>query len=1019
MKLFAGRQSQLKSLFKAKLLGASAFVSGLKGVGKTGLVKQFEKENSYKFLYLNFDQKQSLSQILSFELGLLGYDLPSTPTDELLLKLLIDTSKKYDAIVFENIDMLASSYQSLLINFFNKHASDVLTIYISRTLIDDSIFDLEYVNIKLSNLSKEEVQGLIDQSLLDLSDINIDHLYQATKGNPLLVNLYILSDGDISNYWNKELKKVSGTQLDGLIYLSLFNRPIPSTWLKDIDQDIGLFKSLENSLLINSLYAENEMLESLIDFDILQKIVSTQKIDTVRQKLVQRLIKDEYSKMECIYHILQFEDISLTRELIKDIRLYLMPNLDSYHKKFIADLAFQCEGFLEKKGHDEYSQTIITRVLVNSLFLLGKRVDSLTYFEAYMHRFSDHRKYKIQAKLLMLEYTQQLNRFGKYEKAKEVTSSFITKDISTLNILFRVELLTSMMDSELELAHLSFNKLITEVSSFCEDSKEYDIALSQLYFQFARCLYALDKLNESYEYFKKSVTLFDSLSRPYFSLVAKLNISWIEVKKVGYSINPEFIENSLIKANNYRFDYISAGFSLLLAKLSRHRLEFDKSGQYIKQCIKALGDNPPFAPYQDVILEKIRILIHSGKRSLALHEFQLFCKYATDRNYEFRDSKDYKIIKIELDCFGLTHNEEFSRWQEITIDPYEEDHKSLHLSYIGLGHSYQEDLELSDLQKICLYTGKMYKGLKENDLSCVKNALIHISKLCELSNIQSEYQCFSYLCSLFLRSSNVTDESLYTDFLEVIKNISLDSEIKDAVSATVYNFIKLNGYSWNNVARRDINRYQLFHKVFTDTKNAKYTKISLDEQSLVEDYSIDKSVDFVFIEERGELYHRGELLKSFTRRKKLRDLLAGFFNVQRSILSKNEIVPIVWGEVYDPLTHDSRVYTSIQRLKDLININDILLKDDHGYVWNPKYSFNYFKTRHLKKHLSLNRNQVLILEVFKSFKKNNKDHLSRKTLVLASGLSESQVKRELNELLEMGLLSKSGLGRSVKYTLSS
>ncbi|MAE58165.1 MAG: hypothetical protein CME69_04750, partial [Halobacteriovorax sp.] len=76
-----------------------------------------------------------------------------------------------------------------------------------------------------------------------------------------------------------------------------------------------------------------------------------------------------------------------------------------------------------------------------------------------------------------------------------------------------------------------------------------------------------------------------------------------------------------------------------------------------------------------------------------------------------------------------------------------------------------------------------------------------------------------------------------------------------------------------------------------------------------------------------------------------------------------------------------------------------------------------FKKRTLSTKEANTRNETLLYEVFKSFSRKDDPFLSRRILVEATGLSESQVKRELSSLLEKGLIRKTGSGRSVRYTL--
>ena len=76
--------------------------------------------------------------------------------------------------------------------------------------------------------------------------------------------------------------------------------------------------------------------------------------------------------------------------------------------------------------------------------------------------------------------------------------------------------------------------------------------------------------------------------------------------------------------------------------------------------------------------------------------------------------------------------------------------------------------------------------------------------------------------------------------------------------------------------------------------------------------------DFILIDDIGELWNKGELNKELSGRTKLRELLSLLMEISPRPIGKIEIVPALWGEIYDPFIHDSRVY-SIQNIFGVIN----------------------------------------------------------------------------------------------------
>ncbi len=87
---------------------------------------------------------------------------------------------------------------------------------------------------------------------------------------------------------------------------------------------------------------------------------------------------------------------------------------------------------------------------------------------------------------------------------------------------------------------------------------------------------------------------------------------------------------------------------------------------------------------------------------------------------------------------------------------------------------------------------------------------------------------------------------------------------------------------------------------------------------------------------KGEIRFDGQFL--------LRDLMTVFMRsalrYPGRVLKKEDLVREVWGEVYNPQTHDNKIYVNIKRLRRLIEAEDgsteYLLRGKQGYYLNPK-----------------------------------------------------------------------------------
>ncbi len=175
----------------------------------------------------------------------------------------------------------------------------------------------------------------------------------------------------------------------------------------------------------------------------------------------------------------------------------------------------------------------------------------------------------------------------------------------------------------------------------------------------------------------------------------------------------------------------------------------------------------------------------------------------------------------------------------------------------------------------------------------------------------------------------------------------------------------------------------------------------------------------------------------------------GFNSVLRKILvllkdspkSKEDLVREIWGYEYDPLRHDSLVYSSINKIRHLLapHADWVQLTED-GYVLSKAVKViikNNLKTSPLiknkspldlkslpqkakvrlppkwSKHLKdLNFRQIQILDYLKNHSSISVQELSAKLLI-----SKPTATRDLSKLYDLCIVSRVGQGRATRYFL--
>ena len=175
-----------------------------------------------------------------------------------------------------------------------------------------------------------------------------------------------------------------------------------------------------------------------------------------------------------------------------------------------------------------------------------------------------------------------------------------------------------------------------------------------------------------------------------------------------------------------------------------------------------------------------------------------------------------------------------------------------------------------------------------------------------------------------------------------------------------------------------------------------------------------ESADLLLIAETNEVFVKAKARQRMLKKNSLVRLLSQILSLCPDPISKQAITKLVWDEDYDPTIHDSRIYTSIQRLREEIPIKNCILASEGSYRWNPSISFKLVKrTDSVRKRLQ--RTQSLIVN---AFHEQQKELLSRKDLVDITASSDATIKRELSKLLELGIIKRRGQGRNTKYLLS-
>ncbi len=172
-----------------------------------------------------------------------------------------------------------------------------------------------------------------------------------------------------------------------------------------------------------------------------------------------------------------------------------------------------------------------------------------------------------------------------------------------------------------------------------------------------------------------------------------------------------------------------------------------------------------------------------------------------------------------------------------------------------------------------------------------------------------------------------------------------------------------------------------------------------------------KSKEWVWDRLKGVIQSGGKDSIAMRDKAQIQELLYFFLCHPKQVFSKEQMIGYVWKESYNPLVHDSRIYTSVKRIRQLLTLvskKEAIVQEGGKYGLHPEMKFACLSL--VRESLGLNERQEWMLD----FADQN-GSLDRQTAEKVLGVSSAQVKRDLKELVERGLLEQTGAARATKY----
>ncbi len=306
-----------------------------------------------------------------------------------------------------------------------------------------------------------------------------------------------------------------------------------------------------------------------------------------------------------------------------------------------------------------------------------------------------------------------------------------------------------------------------------------------------------------------------------------------------------------------------------------------------------------------------------------------------------------------------------------TIPNYEQYKSKIYYNQ-GIYYSYARDFEKSSdsFHKAELYARECIKKSEQRREPFTEASKDLFNALCGLANISNQKENFSDAIRRYESLENLLSDPL---FIEIMSDSNKSSELKSALLIGMANCYRQMGEypkalhtfwkahrqlksqkTWCNyhyillgIARtylemKDTDRATIFFDLVSSATSEedfvalkqliKQEKKKLPEHTI--ELLIDRERKIVLEKEKGEIH--------FERRFVLLEILYLLASTPGVKVTKDMLVEKVWEETYNPMVHDSKIYTSISRLRKILEPDlkhpRYILNERDGYSFNPAIS---------------------------------------------------------------------------------
>ncbi len=352
--------------------------------------------------------------------------------------------------------------------------------------------------------------------------------------------------------------------------------------------------------------------------------------------------------------------------------------------------------------------------------------------------------------------------------------------------------------------------------------------------------------------------------------------------------------------------------------------------------------------------------VYYDKADLVTAE-DLFLK-ALDKTVYPRDSfamfKCYGfLIRIYSEMQREAEAEKYIQQADKLVELLQKDMGSLNSHYfynVGMVSIYKGEFE----QALENFVLSYQKAQKENEPELIAKGLYSMANAC--LNLEKYNEALNYLNQLSellnILKKGYLKGSMYMLYGNIYKELGKTVEAEEAYDKAIQHLQQKN--CWNLfgyillgkgiTAKKagEFNQALLYFRIAKNSTNVNYRRLIELINDQVEDVN-DSSVD-LYLDRHNRMIHEKTIGPiDFKHRFVLLEILFLLAKNPGSAYGKEDLAKAIWKDEYNPLIHDKLIYTSISRLRKLIEPKGsgrkYILRGKDGYTFNPRVNARFHK----------------------------------------------------------------------------